>query len=127
MSTKEPTRQSSPPPPLSLDLTASGVRPHTPTAPPPPLRPEPRAEATKDLALAFGDAWSYAPAPEAKDHVRIEPRYELFIGGKWRAPESKTYFDTVNPATEEKLAEVAEAGERDVDLAVQAARSAYER
>ncbi len=77
--------------------------------------------------LAFGAAWTYEPAPEAKDHIKIEPRHELFIGGKWRAPESKKYFDTINPATEEKIAEVAEANEKDVDLAVSAARTAYEK
>ncbi|HLM75352.1 MAG TPA: aldehyde dehydrogenase family protein [Polyangiaceae bacterium] len=77
--------------------------------------------------IVFGDAWNYAPAPEATDHVRIQPRYELFIGGAWRAPQSNKYFDTVNPATEEKLAEVAEANEADVDLAVRAAREAYDR
>jgi len=78
-------------------------------------------------ALDFGNAWSYAPAPEATDHVRIQPRYELFIGGKWVAPQSGKYFDTTSPSTEQKLAEVAEADERDVDLAVKAARSGYEK
>ncbi len=77
--------------------------------------------------IVFGDAWTYAPAPEATDHVRIQPRYDLFIGGAWRAPQSNKYFDTVNPATEDKLAEVAEANEADVDLAVRAARDAYDR
>jgi aldehyde dehydrogenase (NAD+) len=78
-------------------------------------------------ALAFGDAWTYAPAPESADHVRIEPRYGLFIGGKWVEPSSKRHFDTVSPSTEEKLAEIAEADEKDVDLAVKAARHAYDR
>ncbi|MFS8069989.1 MAG: aldehyde dehydrogenase family protein, partial [Byssovorax sp.] len=82
---------------------------------------------SKALGMAFGDAWTYAPAPEASDHVKIQPRYELFIGGQWRAPESKAYFDTINPATEEKLAEVADASAKDVDLAVQAARTGYEK
>src|SRR5271168_4975814 len=77
--------------------------------------------------LDFGAAWTYAPAPEARDHVKIAPRYELFIGGAWRAPRSGRYFDTVSPSTEDKLAEVAEADERDVDDAVQAARRAYDR
>src|SRR5580704_13852230 len=80
-----------------------------------------------DLALEFGKAWEYAPAPEASDHVKIEPRYELFIGGKWRAPKSGKYFATVSPSTEEKLADVADAGADDVDDAVKAARTAYER
>jgi aldehyde dehydrogenase (NAD+) len=79
------------------------------------------------LALDFGHAWDYAPAPEATDHVRIEPRQPLFIGGAFRAPRSGKYFDTVSPSTEQKLAEVAEADERDVDDAVQAARRAYDR
>jgi aldehyde dehydrogenase (NAD+) len=78
-------------------------------------------------ALDFGQAWSYAPSPEATDHVRIQPRYELFIGGKWTAPQSGKYFDTTSPSTEQKLAEIAEADERDVDLAVKAARSGYDK
>src|ERR1700693_6131613 len=78
-------------------------------------------------ALDFGRAWDYAPAPEAIDHVRIAPRQELFVGGQWRAPRSGKYFDTISPATEQKLAEVAVADERDVDDAVQAARRAYDK
>jgi aldehyde dehydrogenase (NAD+) len=42
-------------------------------------------------------------------------------------PHSGKYFDTTSPSTEEKLAEVAEADDKDVDSAVQAARRAYER
>jgi aldehyde dehydrogenase (NAD+) len=81
----------------------------------------------KRAALQFGDAWTYAPSPEATDHVKIQPRYELFIGGKWVAPQSGKYFDTASPSTEQKLAEVAEADERDVDAAVKAARVGYEK
>ena len=88
---------------------------------------EAKREGSKALGISFGDAWTYAPAPEANDHVKLQPRYELFIGGAWRAPESKAYFDTINPATEEKLAEVADASAKDVDLAVQAARTGYEK
>ena len=69
----------------------------------------------------------YAPAPEATDHVRIRERYGLLIGGKWVEPRSERTLKTINPASEEPLAEVAEAGEEDVDLAVRAARSAYTR
>jgi aldehyde dehydrogenase (NAD+) len=78
-------------------------------------------------ALDFGHAWDYAPSPEATDHVRIEPRQQLFIGGSFRAPRSGKHFDTISPSTEQKLAEVAEADERDVDDAVQAARRAYDK
>ncbi|MFO0667910.1 MAG: aldehyde dehydrogenase family protein [Polyangiaceae bacterium] len=82
---------------------------------------------SSELALEFGRAWEYAPSPEATDHVKIQPRYELFIGGKWQAPQSKKYFDTLSPSTEVKLAEVAEANAADVDAAVQAARASYEK
>ena len=76
--------------------------------------------------LAFDGGWQYDPAPESIDHVRIDKRYGLYIGGDFVAPEKGRYFDTVNPATEEKLARVAEAGESDVDRAVKAARKAFE-
>ncbi|HXF37436.1 MAG TPA: aldehyde dehydrogenase family protein [Actinomycetota bacterium] len=71
-------------------------------------------------------AWAYAPAPEARDIVRIRDRYGLFIGGRFVEPRSGRWFPTIAPATEEVLAEVAEAGPEDVDLAVRAAREASE-
>src|SRR6266699_1308568 len=74
-----------------------------------------------------GGVWDYAPAPESRDHVRLEKRYGLFIGGEFVAPRSKKYFETINPATEEVLAEVAEAGVDDVDAAVDAAEEAYRK
>ncbi len=77
--------------------------------------------------LDFGKAWDYAPALEATDHVEIAPRYELFYGGKWQKPQSKKYFDTISPSTEQKLAEIAEADAADVDAAVSAARRGYEK
>jgi aldehyde dehydrogenase (NAD+) len=67
----------------------------------------------------------YAPAPEATDHVKLRADHGLLIGGRWVEPVSGRHFKTINPATEEVLAEVAEAGEEDVDAAVKAARSAY--
>ena len=77
-------------------------------------------------ALEFGTGvFEYAPAPESADHVRLAKRYDLFIGGKFVKPSSGRYFDTINPATEEKLAEIAEANEADVDAAVRAAETAY--
>ncbi len=51
----------------------------------------------------------------------------LFINGEWQKPSSKKYFDSINPATEEKLSEVAEANAADVDKAVKAARNAYDK
>jgi aldehyde dehydrogenase (NAD+) len=75
--------------------------------------------------LTFGQKWEYAPAPETVP-VNIAPRYELFIGGRFVAPRSGKYFPSINPATEEKLTEIALAGDADVDRAVKAARRAYE-
>lgn len=77
------------------------------------------------IRINFSDVWSYDAAPESTSHIRIKPTYDLFIGGKFIAPKSGTYFKTVNPSNEKVLAEVAEAGQEDVDLAVKAARKAF--
>jgi aldehyde dehydrogenase (NAD+) len=77
--------------------------------------------------LATGADWEYAPAPESRDIVTIRPEYGLFVDGDFVAPLSGEHFATVNPATEETLASVAEAGKADVDRAVASARNAYER
>jgi aldehyde dehydrogenase (NAD+) len=70
--------------------------------------------------------WALAPAPESKDHFTLKPQYDLFIGGKWVKPKGGKYFDTINPANEQKLARIADAGAADVDAAVKAARKAYD-
>ncbi len=77
--------------------------------------------------LEFGGAWDYAPAPESRDHVRLEKRYGLFINGQFVPARSRKRFETINPATEEVLAEVAEGGAADVDAAVRAAEEAYRK
>ena len=69
--------------------------------------------------------WEYAPSLEGTSHIQLKKRYELFIDGKWVKPSSNKYFDSINPANEEKLAEIAWASDSDVDLAVKAARKAY--
>ncbi len=68
--------------------------------------------------------FDYAPSLESTKVVKISPRNELFINGKFVAPESKKYFATLNPATNETLAEIAEGNETDVNKAVSAARAA---
>jgi aldehyde dehydrogenase (NAD+) len=70
--------------------------------------------------------WNLEPSLESVAQVQIKPQYELFINGKWQAPLSATYFATVNPADEKHLAQIAQANAADVDLAVKAARAAYE-
>jgi len=78
------------------------------------------------IKLKF-DTWQYAPAPESKSAASIKSQYDLFINGEWVKPSGNKYFDTINPATEEKLSEVAEANVADVDKAVSAARRSYEK
>jgi aldehyde dehydrogenase (NAD+) len=70
--------------------------------------------------------FEYAPAPETTAPA-LRSEYGLFIEGAWRSPKDGRYFDTVNPANEERLASVAFASPQDVDRAVRAARRAYDR
>ncbi|MGC1270484.1 MAG: aldehyde dehydrogenase family protein [Croceibacterium sp.] len=72
------------------------------------------------------------------DQTQIENRMEVFrarwqgkvgkmlIGGEWREAASGETFSTEDPSTGEKLADVASAGQEDVDAAVAAARTAFE-
>jgi aldehyde dehydrogenase (NAD+) len=78
------------------------------------------------VKLNFNTEWTYAPAPESTDHIKLKKKYDLFINGKFVSGSGK-YFKTINPATEEVIAEVAEATEKDVDKAVIAARNAYDK
>ena len=68
--------------------------------------------------------FAYAPAPESV-RPALKPSYGLFIGGSFVAPRSGRSFRTINPATEEPIAEVADAGAADVARAVEAARKAF--
>ena len=79
------------------------------------------------VKLKFDTTWQYAPAPESKSAAKINERYDLFINGKFEKPQSKKYFATINPATEEKLSMIAEANTTDVNKAVVAARTAYNK
>src|SRR3954452_11588953 len=71
--------------------------------------------------------FEYAPAPESRAVVDIRSSYGLFADGKFVDGVGGRTFKTINPATEEVLAEVTDASEEDVDLAVRAARRAYTR
>ncbi|MFB9312591.1 aldehyde dehydrogenase family protein [Nocardioides plantarum] len=72
------------------------------------------------------DLFTYAPAPESRSVLDLKPSYGLFIGGEFVDGHGSA-FKTISPATEEVLAEVAEADAADVDAAVKAARRAYDR
>ena len=75
-----------------------------------------------------------APGTETAAVRKINPNVSAFvqkpklllIGGKWVPAKSGKTFETINPATEEVLARVAEADQADVDEAVKAARNAFE-
>jgi aldehyde dehydrogenase (NAD+) len=67
----------------------------------------------------------YAPAPESRDIARLKPSYQIFVDGRFRDGAGDA-IKTINPADEEPLAEVGEAGPSDVDDAVAAARRAFD-
>ena len=71
--------------------------------------------------------WTYAPAPESRATARLRESYGMYVDGDFSAGGEQATLKTINPATEEVLAEVAVAGEADVDRAVAAARRAYEQ
>jgi aldehyde dehydrogenase (NAD+) len=86
----------------------------------------PAKKSTRSAAreLLFGDLWEYDPAPESAQAL-IEPRYGLFINGKFIAPKTRKFFDSISPRNEENLSEIALAGAADVDAAYQAAATAF--
>ena len=83
----------------------------------------PRRDATGDLARTFAD---YVPSIEGRDIVPIRPSYGLVIDGVEREAREGRRFPTIEPATGDHLADVAEADAADVDDAVAAARRAYQ-
>jgi aldehyde dehydrogenase (NAD+) len=72
-------------------------------------------------------AWDLSPAPESTSHARIDKSYGLFINGEFQESAGGNLFDTINPATEEVIAEITESTAADVDRAVKSARKAYDR
>ena len=79
------------------------------------------AATTPSAERAGGGARSSA----ALNFLKASPK-KLLIGGKWVAAKSGKTFETLNPATEEVLALIAEGDKADVDEAVKAARKAFE-
>jgi aldehyde dehydrogenase (NAD+) len=86
--------------------------------------PPRKTTGTRRAGLIFGDLWEFDPAPETAD-PKLKARYDLFIGGKFVRPRSGKYFDSINPANEAKLAEIALAGPSDVDDAYKAGAGAF--
>uniref|UniRef100_UPI00398E3A0A aldehyde dehydrogenase family 16 member A1 n=1 Tax=Pristiophorus japonicus TaxID=55135 RepID=UPI00398E3A0A len=74
---------------------------------------------------------SYGPAPETPSTAQAWLDYHKrcfghYIGGKWVKPENRKFYVTKNPATGETLASTIEGEPPDVELAVQAAKKAFE-
>lgn len=67
----------------------------------------------------------YAPAPESRAIVKLRSEYGHFIDGDFVEPAEGGSYGTINPATEEHLATIAEGSAADVDAAVKAARRAF--
>ena len=88
-------------------------------------RPAKKTARPTSRELVFGDLWEFDPAPETAD-PKLKTRYDLFIHGQFVKPSAGKYFDSINPATEEKIADIALAGTTDVDLAFRSARKAYD-
>jgi len=64
-----------------------------------------------------------APRKAARPQIR---QTQLLIDGQWTPARSGKTFETINPATEEVIASVAEADAADVEMAVRAARKAFD-
>lgn len=80
---------------------------------------------TKDVF----ETMEYGPAPESDSHAKAwlkdhKNKIGHFINGKWVKPSKGKWFKSVNPATGEKLADVAQGTEKDIDAAVKSARKA---
>jgi aldehyde dehydrogenase (NAD+) len=67
--------------------------------------------------------WTYASAPESREIVQLRERYGLFVGGRWVEPAES--YTTIDPSSEEPLADVGQATDAEVQLAVESAREAY--
>lgn len=61
------------------------------------------------------------------DHDIALPPTDMLIAGEWCEPQQGRRFETINPATEDVIADIAEAGAADIDAAVAAARAALDR
>ena len=76
--------------------------------------------------IDINKSWKYDAAPESTSHIKLKDKYDLFIGGEFVKPLSKKYFNTLNPASNQSIAKIADANDKDVDRAVKSARKAFE-
>src|SRR6218665_2079545 len=86
---------------------------------------------TTNVAEIF-DTMEYGPAPETEKTAlewlaQKDKTIGHFINGKWAGPSKSKWFDTVNPATGDKLAKVAGGPKADVGSAVKSAKTALKK
>jgi len=87
-------------------------------------KPETDTKVVENPFAAPPEAWDYAPSFEDASLAKIDRKYGLYIGGNWTRPSTGRHFETINPADESHLADVALADEKDIDAAVRAAKKA---
>ena len=73
----------------------------------------------------------YGPAPESPSAVNAwldehNRKFGLFINNEWVTPKGAKYYASHDPSNGELLAETVQAGQKEVDAAVAAARTAFE-
>jgi aldehyde dehydrogenase (NAD+) len=81
---------------------------------------------SKIKPLKFNEKLNFSSSLENTDSLSLKKEYQLFINGQFQKPLSNKYFASINPANENKIAMLAQANEKDVDLAVTAARTSFE-
>ncbi|MDA2969954.1 MAG: aldehyde dehydrogenase family protein [Actinomycetota bacterium] len=71
--------------------------------------------------------WKYSESIESSEIVNIKKKYQNYIGGKFVDPSSKKYLNTVSPSTEEILSKIPLSNQKDIDSAVKAAKTGFEK
>ena len=80
---------------------------------------------SKIKSLKYNGKWDFSPSIETIENLSIQKEYQLFINGKFQKPVDKKYFPSINPTNEQQLTRIAKAESKDVDLAVNSARVAF--
>lgn len=60
------------------------------------------------------------------ERPKYKSQYENFIGGEWIAPSSGEYIENISPVDGKLLTKIPRSNEKDVDLAVEAAKKGFE-
>jgi len=80
---------------------------------------------SKIKSLKYNGKWDFSPSTESLENLSIQKEYQLFINGEFQKPLAKKYFPSINPSNEQQLSRIAKAESKDVDMAVNSARAAF--